>query len=74
MHRNSTDLNSCVYMCVFVFQCVLAVNSPTGSAYLQSTVQERVCHLDSDVCECDDGEGDVIVIFIRVLRKQACTL
>lgn len=67
-------MNNCVYVCVFVFQCVLVVNSPTGSAYLQSTVQERVCHLDSGVCECDDGEGDVIVIFIRVHRMQTDAL
>lgn len=30
---------------------------PLGAAYLRSTVQERVCHLDLDVCECDDGDG-----------------
>lgn len=43
--------------------CVLPrvpmANSLQGPAYLQSTVQERVCPLDLDVCECD---GDVIVI------------
>ncbi len=56
-HRNSTDLNNhlCVCVCVCVLPCVPAVSSPLGAAYLQSTVQERVCHLDLDVCECDDG-------------------
>ncbi|KAG7244983.1 hypothetical protein INR49_023549 [Caranx melampygus] len=36
---------------LFVLPRVPMVSSPLGAAYLQSTVQERVCHLDLDVCE-----------------------
>lgn len=46
------------------------VNSLQGPAYLQSTVQERVCPLDFDVCECDGGHCD----FIKVYRMYAIAL
>lgn len=42
-------------VCVCVLTRLPAVNSLLGAAYLRSTVQERVCHLDLDVCESDDG-------------------
>lgn len=45
---------------------VPAENSLLGAAYRQSTVQERVCHVDLDVCECDDDVGWWYCDFIRV--------
>lgn len=55
--RKSTKALQSQQLCVL--PCVPMANSLQGPAYLQSTVQERVCPLDFDVCECD---GDVIVI------------
>lgn len=46
---------------------------PLGAAYLQSTVQERVCHLDLDVCERDD-EGWCYCDFVRVHWMRANAL
>lgn len=54
----TTDLNNCVCVCCPVFPQWI----PRWEQLIcRSTVQERVCHLDLDVCEYDDG-GDVIVI------------
>lgn len=54
-HRSGVKLQKVRSEQLFVLPCVPMVSSPLGAAYLQSTVQERVCHLDLDGCECDGG-------------------
>lgn len=57
----------CVSLCVLLCGCC-----PLGAAYLQSTVQERVCPLDLDVCRPDDG-GLGYCDFITELRMHSNT-
>lgn len=55
-------------MCVCV--CCGDGNFPLGAAYLQTTLQERVCHLD--ICECDD-DGRVMFQWFQKNALKMCS-
>lgn len=57
VYRFELCMNLYVLLCDFC---------PLGAAYLQSTVQERVCPLDLDVCKLDKG-GLGCCDFMKVL-------